>query len=197
MPTGYTNLIEKGITFNRFVLQCARAFGACVTQRDEDMGQLPRLQKLDAKYHKDSIEKAKEKLKMAKLCTDLQIQALIDNDKQKLIKYNSKSKLEKENLLAKYNDMLDKVKNWTPPTPNHDRLKEFMIEQIESSIKFDCGTSYESPIMNYTVKEYRKMLIDNENDDIKYHTKQIREETKRINEANKWITDLYNNLKTK
>ncbi|KKK60691.1 hypothetical protein LCGC14_3021870, partial [marine sediment metagenome] len=31
MPTGYTACIKDGISFEKFVMQCARAMGACVT----------------------------------------------------------------------------------------------------------------------------------------------------------------------
>jgi len=40
MPTGYTAEIyegEKEVTFEKFALTCARAFGACITIRDEPM----------------------------------------------------------------------------------------------------------------------------------------------------------------
>jgi len=38
MPTGYTaKLMESGQTFQDFVMQCARAFGACVMMRDDPM----------------------------------------------------------------------------------------------------------------------------------------------------------------
>lgn len=35
MPTGYTDAIKDGISFNQFILSCARAFGALITMRDE------------------------------------------------------------------------------------------------------------------------------------------------------------------
>lgn len=38
MPTGYTaDLMEKGMEFKPFVLQCARAFGALITMRDDSL----------------------------------------------------------------------------------------------------------------------------------------------------------------
>jgi len=35
MPTGYTNCIKDGVTFEQFVWKCARAMGALVMMRDE------------------------------------------------------------------------------------------------------------------------------------------------------------------
>lgn len=42
MPTGYTADIKDGITFRDFALRCARAFGATIMQRDEDISIPPR-----------------------------------------------------------------------------------------------------------------------------------------------------------
>lgn len=35
MPTGYTSSIKDGISFENFVLKCARNFGACIAWRKE------------------------------------------------------------------------------------------------------------------------------------------------------------------
>ena len=35
MPTGYTAEVQKGISFDKYALNCARAFGALVSMRDE------------------------------------------------------------------------------------------------------------------------------------------------------------------
>jgi hypothetical protein len=35
MPTGYTDKIKDGISFEEFVLSCARQFGACISMRDD------------------------------------------------------------------------------------------------------------------------------------------------------------------
>lgn len=42
--------------------------------------------------------------------------------------------------------MLDQVQLWQPPTDDHMGLKEFMIQQIEESIKFDCASYAEDRV---------------------------------------------------
>ena len=37
MPTGFTCDIKDGITFERFALNCARAFGALINMRDDSL----------------------------------------------------------------------------------------------------------------------------------------------------------------
>lgn len=38
MPTGYTADIKDGISFETYAMNCARAFGACVSLRDKPSG---------------------------------------------------------------------------------------------------------------------------------------------------------------
>jgi len=43
-----------------------------------------------------------------------------------------------KDLLIKYQYMLKKANEWQPPTSDHIKLKDFMIQQISESIKHDC-----------------------------------------------------------
>ena len=64
MSTGYTCQVADGeITdFKQFLLQCSRAFGACIQQRDDPHSDLPKRMEV-SNYHKDELKKAKLDLK--------------------------------------------------------------------------------------------------------------------------------------
>ena len=63
MPTGYTDLINNGCTFNEFVMGCARAFGATIDMRDEPLGaEIPEKFEL-SDYHSAKIDEAKRETK--------------------------------------------------------------------------------------------------------------------------------------
>jgi hypothetical protein len=49
MPTGYTAMIEEreDVTFREFALTCARAFGACIMQRDNSLAEPPKPREVD------------------------------------------------------------------------------------------------------------------------------------------------------
>lgn len=63
MPTGYTADIKDGITFKTFVMNCARAFGACVELRDEPGGgeKIPESFQ-PSNYHADKVLAARQEL---------------------------------------------------------------------------------------------------------------------------------------
>jgi len=192
MPTGYTSNIyeNKDVSFEDFVLTCALAFGACFHQRDDNMRDKPKLRELDIKYHLDALERAKNN----KIPTKVEFEALrkeeIDEAHADMNKY--------ANLRERYESMLQKAESWNPPTPKHDGLKKFMIQQLEDSIKFDCNEEYCNNNItiwkNEKYSDYVKALEESNKKSIKCHTEDIEKEKKSVETTNKWITDLYGSL---
>ena len=195
MPTGYTAEVQKGISFDKYALNCARAFGALVTMRDEPSNkEIP--EKLEpSDYHLKAKEKAENKLASLNGLTseDVSKKAL---DKFKADELYRADKLKEEAVIeARYNEMLTKAKSWVSPSKDHDKLKEFMVSQLEESIKFDCGSSYyEKPTVKTTGDRWRSEQIEQANKDIAYHVKNYREEVERTDNRNEWINLLRNSI---
>lgn len=198
MPTGYTSDIENDMSFEDFVLGCARAFGACVHQRD-DSGKAKPTFREESTYHVDRLSEAKVEVARLEAMRGV-------NDRTKF----GKEIIEKEHaseqkyfndkvaLRNKYEAMLQKVYNWHSPSPEHDNLKSFMIEQITSSIDFDCDTKY---TMERLTALSKANPLDKYNDalrraykDVEYHETEIAKEREKVAEANKWIERLYVSL---
>jgi hypothetical protein len=194
MPTGYTSKISDGISFNDFVLNCARAFGALVTLRDDMSASIP-----------DSFEPSdwdkKELDKYLLKFDDLNNLSILDANKLSLQEFeeNYKRKLEyiaKANELKnKYESMLSQVKKWIPPSSEYQNLKDFMISQIEDSIKFDCNTTYYGEVKLLSGEDWLKKEKENCIRSIEYHTKENNEEIERVSSRNQWIKQLKNSLK--
>lgn len=195
MPTGYTSSIynNKTLSFEQFVLTCARAFGPCVHQRDDDLRNKPKLREPDIQYHLDELEKAKNYKKPTK--------AEFESYKKEKIAEFRKSFEEAHSLRERYTVMLQKVKNWNPPTSDHAGLKTFMIEQLESSIKWDCHEDcHNNDISSWgkmKYSDYVKELTSSNKRSIEYHTEEIKKEKENVEFANKWITELYKSINVK
>lgn len=196
MPTGYTNSIKDGISFQTFVMQCARAMGACVSMRD-DPSDKPIPDKFEASsWHKDRIKETKKELETLKKTSLAQAEL-------KAMKQYKKENQEVEQAINKANDlrikyktMLIQVKDWQLPTPDHQGLKDFMIQQINSSIEFDCGTSYYTDkqvtlltSQQWIEKETARLLKS-----LDYHIKKDMEERERVSGRNTWVKQLRESL---
>lgn len=199
MPTGYTSKIYEGkdTSFKEFVLGCAKAFGALITMRDEPSSTpIPEEFKPDT-YHKERISETEKKLENLKSMTLAECEIEVQKEFDKSMKEKEERIREALQLKARYEDMLNKVNLWEPPTKDHEGLKKFMIEQLQSSIKFDCSTDYfnEMKPKKLTGEHWKTNKINQALKDLIYYTKENSEEIERVNNRNKWIKELRGSLK--
>lgn len=208
MATGYTYKVSEGqvTELSDFVLQCARAFGACMHQRDSDSNELPKPREpyQSQKEYDKEIAKLTEEIDKWKNYTTDEIFEIIKKDHIKNLKYNDKQLKLNRKKIARYHEMLYKVKNWQPPSGEHQGLKEFAIDQLQSSIKFDdCSDYYEKEIENLNnnspetidLESYRKEEIEMIKSDIIRKKENRQKELKSIESTNLWIEQLYESLK--
>lgn len=192
MPTGYTHDIPDGIDFKTYAMNCARAFGACVDLRDAPFGgdQIPDSFE-PSDYHLKEAKKLRKELDEHYGMGLAKLYAAADKDWEDEEKYRRKKLRSIRNQRAAYEAMLEKVKAWTPPTPDHDELKTFMLSQIEQSIKFDCNTKYyETPAEKPHWPDWaakRRLKLE---EDLQYHEEKYEEEKKRAAYNTAWIRAL-------
>lgn len=194
MPTGYTYNIKDGITFKEFTMQCARAFGAYVTMRDTPNSE-PAPEKFEASdYHLKEIKRAKKELSKLENFTTEEAIALRDKEHNQEVKENEKYANDNKDQKIQYLAMLEEVNKWNPPTPDHEELKKFMAEQINSSIKFDCMDLNTKPPIKLPVDKWLLAKKKKAIRDIEYHEKEHKEEIERVNQRNEWIAKLKGSL---
>lgn len=200
MPTGYTSDIRKGISFKQFALQCARNFGACVSLRDESMdAPIPEEFKPDTEYHDKSIAEAESKIKGIEGMSEEEVTIRVRTEFEAAIDGAREHIRESNELRQKYQDMIDQVEAWTPPTKDHVNMKDFMLEQLQASIEFDCNVSYwEKDLREVKMvdnKTWRAVNLQRALDEITYHVKERKEEIERAASRTKWIRALKESLK--
>ena len=203
MPTGYTAGIIDGKTetFQDFAKQCMRAFGATIHMRDEDMDKEyePRT---PSDYHTKALKRAKEKLKQAETFTDTELIEMRTKELEESKKHHLESIAKTKIARAKLEEFLAKAIEFKAPTPEHEGLRQFMIEQLQSTIDFDGKTDYydkallqvEIELKNIDANQIRSTLIADANKDIAYHLKEHKAELKRCAESNAWVETLLGSL---
>lgn len=194
MPTGYTYKVseDKDYMFEDFIWDCARAFGALMHMRDDNQ---------DAKivmpeqtsYYQDSVEQhTKELARLKKL-------SMADAKKEMIAEFDAQYKRAKEGIEAgnatrqRYEKMLSKVSAWRPPTSEHEDLKRFMLEQLNSSIQFDCHGDYYERMLDEkmpTAEKWLKDSIKEEQSRLDYALVHLEKEKTKYTEQVEWITQL-------
>lgn len=196
MPTGYTQPIADGITFEQFALNCARAFGACITLRDEQGGGEKIPDSFEpSDYHEKALIKARADLAAIQALSPEECESSADHDFKADQASRDDQKARMVDLRQKYEDMLVKVEAWNPPSTDHVGMKEFMYKQITESINWDCSyTHYDEPAVRLTGTEWREQKMKTILGSIEYHKESHAKEIERTNQRNEWVRLLRTSL---
>ena len=194
MPTGYTAQIAEGITFKKFIMSCARAFGACIEMRDDPSDKPIPDEFKPSDYHEKQLAEANKRIVKLKAMTLAACEVEAKAEYEKSRQYHKDGIKKDADLKRKYEAMLSEVKSWTPPTSEHEGLKKFMREQIEESIRFDCGGSYHkdalASLKPMSGKGWQQKQIDQCLKDISYAAKNQKEENERAASRTAWVRQL-------
>lgn len=192
MPSGYTEMISRGVSFQEFALGCARAFGATISMRD-DPPDAPIPDEFEpSDYHLKKIEDAKARLYDLQRMTPDEIRTAAEKAGRELVAYWTGSNDRKAELRAKYEAMLAEVESWTPPTPEHEGMKKFMRDQITESIRWDCSSSGAPEPKDAPAWHAEQIALAER--DIAYHTKEHAEEVERCRQRTEWVRALRRSL---
>lgn len=205
MPTGYTAGIIDGeiTTFEQFATQCTRAFGATIHMRDNPMDS-PYEPRTPSDYHTNSIQSKRERLEEIESMSDEKIVEDFNTQLEEDLKYHQTKMEEDKRNLEKLNSMLESAKSWVPPTEDHQPFRNFMIEQIESTIKVDGDPSYHTNKMveikkqmeeGINPKEYREETIQEIRGQISYHETEYQKELVRCKDSNDWMDKFFESIK--
>ncbi len=189
MPTGYTaTLCEKEQSFEEFVWGCARAFGAFIMQRDDGPNTPPILDEKVSDYHEKALAEAKANLEAVRNQKPNDVIQAHAAYVARTEAENARSVETKTNIVNRLNAMLAKVVQWEPPSPEHEGMKKFMINQLHTTIDFDGKPYTTEPIRD--PDEWHRKNIESAEWSVAYHEKGLREETERVNSRNQWKRQL-------
>ena len=196
MPTGYTAGVMDGtITeFKDYALQCARAFGALITLRDDPLSSdLPVLEV--GGYYATSLREAEKEVKRLSSMTLRQIETEFLKGKNRDIKYHTKRIKDQEKTRQRYEKILEEAKKFVAPTDEHTSYRDFLISQLEESLNWDCGSTYHQEQLakakkKRSAKAWHKEQLAEAKYQLKYAKKSLKEEIERVKSRNDWINQL-------
>lgn len=197
MPSGHTAKIAEGMTFPEFALQCATSF-----MRYEDAQGRPTLADdpsvREQHFYADMLLEKKAELKTFEGLSNDEIRAEYEKSVTESTEYRAKQRKEKNELREKYTAILAQVDAWVPPSETHRNFKKFMIDQLQSSIDWDCNTEYDDREDSKPVEPlnvwYRNRVTSMKRD-VEHYTEKAAKEHQNIEEQLRWVKDLRDSLK--
>jgi hypothetical protein len=204
MTTGFVAKLHDGEqTFGDFALGCARAFGYLADMRESANDAVIVPVKVIAPHYAASLENVREILE------EVTLQPMFTWERKARLfaadaaarNADERAKREASHakdlaVIARYEQMLEQVKAWTLPSPDHGDLKAFMIEQLNSSMEWDAPSPL-SPvavppavIRDKTATEIRDEEIRHAQRAVDDCAKRLAKETQAIAERNLWVAQL-------
>lgn len=195
MPTGYTAKLNEGEqSFTEFVLTCARNFGALITMREDSLEAPIPDAFVPSAYHAEALDKERaEFARITALSSEECEQATSAEHGRQLAEWRG-CKANQEAIADRYRRMIEQVNAWAPPTPDHVGLRDFMIQQLQDSLKWDCGYEMEEP-QQKTGAQWQADRIATISHSIAYHQKGHADEVARVAARNAWVAALRSSLK--
>lgn len=187
--------MEDGQPFPDFVMGCARAFGALVMMRDEPTdAPIPEEFKPSDFSAKRMAEAKAERARLIAMNGE---EALTYGEAQReACVARLESWIERDSAQdARLEDMEQRVNQWSPPSPTHQGLKDFMLQQIKIS-KHDVGY-WRRDIIRAKSKpaiEYHTDAVESAASTIADSAKSQVEEETRAQVRNQWIKQLRQSL---
>lgn len=198
MSSGYTADLYDGKekTFAEFTLGCARAFGALITMRDEPSDAPIPDEFEPSEWVREAVEKAKAALDEAERRSIDEWEDLEREDRDKTAKAIEDAARTGAGIRARYESMLAHVRGWEPPSADHQGLKDFMVKQLEESIRFDCSDlsdvwTVPSP---RSPQSFRSTQLAARHSALERAEKSWAEELERVDGRNRWVRQLRESL---
>lgn len=181
MPTGFTYPVQEGkCSFNEFVWNCVRAFDVAYHLRDQPNAPIPLTCEPRLDYYVERLNEETERLKKFLESSEEDLRKEYEAGLVRTKNFYEQTETEREVQNSRFRAMLDKVEAWEPPTPDHEKLKTFMREQLTTSFY----SAWELP-SRPSFEDWKKSQIANANRMIKSWQKDIETEIKRA----KFTTD--------
>jgi len=197
MPTGYTAAVCEGEqSFTDFAISCAKAFGACLEQREDPLTTLPKPIAV-SDYRTTSLANAIKELEhLRSLTLEQQLALSKKHSKDNVIHY--KEQIAKKKIVrARIKKKLAETRAWkVPKSIRH--VKEFMIKQLLETLDHDGDVSYYvgalAEVKTAGPNDYYITALDCAEKSVEYNQKALAEESNRVNEQHQWIVDFYSSL---
>lgn len=188
MPSGITACIYDDASFEEFVWMATVGIGYHRIAEAPLEHYVFEVAPFYSKRIKDAQAYLNELLGLSEEEKAQRAQAAIDELKS-FNEDDTKGREEKKQKLLK---MRQKVEDWTPPTDEHISFKNFMLSQIDDTIRFDCSDCsdylYDVPELN--VEEWYSEQITHATDSIQDAIKSYNNEKKNVEKANEWLEEL-------
>jgi len=181
----------KEMSATEFILGWAKLRGGLAHMREESLDAPIRMCAVSP-YREASIKRAERELQRYKNMTLEEAAELVEDDYNRSVRHQKEMNEQRDAQKKMYEDLLEEVEKWEPPTERHATIKEDAVSDLKHAIR-DCEYStieYEKE----DPQEYINIWINYYTNDLEKQKERLEDEKRAVAERNQWITDLLESL---
>lgn len=191
MPTGYTNSLDETpeMTTQQWIMEhLARAFGVCVTLRDDsfDLSEEEILRRLSndssVEHHQEALKKANQESKAVSNRTTEAWKKLWKQSEAEKTESNNNSIAKAESIRLRHNAVksdLQKIFVSSKVSETTKNIAKYGIDQLNTVHDYDCKPYVSEPT---SFEVFVQQQRANNLRDISYHTKELEKAKDRVKE---------------
>lgn len=205
MPTRLTSKIYDGtdMSFRSYALKCAACIDYCYRATDGGSKPLPKdkapiLELEPESWYKNNVDRYESELEEYKELkrNPERLKEAYEKEKKCREDYLNEidaDSLQKKELRKRYESMVATVKSWHPGE-KYNTLKSIMLEQLEKSIESDCAERKPAYSELPPIDKWADDGIECLQETLDFYKNRYEEECKNVEEANKYLKGLYEEL---
>ena len=196
MPTGLTQPLCDGqdMTFEQYAKRIATQFVSDAYDRGADYVPPRTLNPSDDSFYHDMLRDAQDRLRAIRLLSTEACQRRADAAYDELVERYYERQHELEDGRERFAELRAKVLRFEPPTEEHERFAELMLEQIDSTVEWDYRTNYYTLPNRIDGETWRKQEIAAAENEIERATQHIEDDRLRFEKRNQWVASLYDSI---
>jgi len=142
------------------------------------------------------LTNAKQELEKYESMTIEQAEKQIQQERAHSVEETRKALSKYKRINKAYAKVKAEIEQWTPPTKEHNGLKDFALSQINMCIETDIIKYYERKLEEElpTAAQWLADRVKMAQEDIEHCTKKIQEEQKRVAQSNQWLKQFRESL---
>lgn len=193
MATSYTAKLHDGPQeFKEFVLSCARAFTPLIEMRDEPFDAAIPPEFKPSPYYWEQIVKRRVSLKKLEAMPPSEAAREAERVYTHAMDDYRRANAKTSAVETRYRAMLTEVQSWVPPTPEHQELKDYMVQQLAQSLDHDCYLlTKPNPV---TGAQWLEQQVEMEKHSLSHYERAWEEEQARVKWRNEWVSALRKSL---
>lgn len=141
------------------------------------------------------LEYAQQELEKAEAVTLTEAAAELSKMKKEAERSNAERKARADKMKSRYATLIQQTKQWQPPTPEHEELKQLMLKRLEYNQEFDC-VYHEIDLAEFDIlpAEHLANCIEEAREDVEKAKSYLAEETARAVRIYEWNKALHKSL---